>query len=269
MRQFLRANFKQVGIVIVILAAIVLAAVAVRQMTTRKSYAASFLNTEDVISIGIRVGVPGFGEIDGDGEIVGFDRDYIDLVLDRLIGGEPKIFEYVPLTSQDAGAAIKYGAADISLGQLTPGMLQTTGFVLTDPYFTDRVVALVPETAQATSIRELPQGVGLLQTAIPISTAEERLAEIGMDTELISYSDYESALADLDYGRLGAILMPYETARQFTRDGYRILTEELFPIDYCILLPTGQEAVAAEMNAAIAQLAENGTTSTLRNKWNV
>lgn len=269
LRRFLRSNRKQLGIAAVILAVVVLVALLARHVSVQQNYEASFLVTSDTIKIGIRVGVPGFGEIDENGEIVGFDRDYIGLVLERLLGSEPKIYEYVPLTSQDAGAAIKYDMAQICLGQLSSGLLQTNGFTMTDPYFTDRVVAVVPETSQIASIRELSSGVGLLQTAVSLSYAREQLEDIGISADLVSYADYESALSDLDHGRIGAVLMPYETARQFTWDGYRILSEELFPIGYRILLPTGQAAVAAEMNAAIAQLSANGTTSALRTKWNV
>lgn len=266
---FARPSKKQLAVAALIVAAVAVAVVLMRYVSTQKNYDASFLVANDTIRVGIRVGVPGFGEMDENGEIVGFDRDYIDLVLDRLIGSDPKIFEYVPLTSQDAGAAIKYGVADICLGQLSSGLLQTNGFTLTQPYFTDRVVAVVPETSQIASIRELADGVGYLQTAIAASTAREQLEEIGMPTELISYADYESALSDLDHSRIGAVLMPYETARQFTRQGYRILTEELFTLGYGILLPSGQAAVAAEMSAAIAALSENGTTGVLRTKWDV
>lgn len=268
-RRFLAANKKQIGILMLIVAVIVVAALTTRQMAAQKDLAASFLKTNDTIRIGIRVGVPGFGELDENGEIVGFDRDYIDVLLSRLVGSEPKIYEYVPLTGQDAGAAIKYGRTDISLGQLGPGMLQTTGFTLTNPYFTDRVVAVVPESSQIASIRELTGGIGLLQTAVPSSKASAELEELGIAAELVSYSDYESALTDLDYGRIGAVLMPYETTRQFSREDYRILTEELFTVDYCILLPSGQAALADEMNAVIAQMSENGTIANLRNKWNV
>lgn len=265
----MRANKKQLAAAALLAVAVVSVVMLARYVSAQQNYDASFLVANDTVRVGIRVGVPGFGEISEDGEIVGFDRDYIDLVLDRLIGADPKIYEYVPLTSQDAGAAIKYDVADICLGQLSAGLPQTNGFTLTQPYFTDRVVAVVPGDSQVVSIRELAGGVGFLQTAIAASTASERLEEIGMPTELVSYSDYQSALSDLDHSRIGAVLMPYETARQFTREGYRILTEELFTIGYGILLPSGQAAVAAEMNAAIAALSENGTTGVLRTKWDV
>ncbi|MBD5559515.1 MAG: transporter substrate-binding domain-containing protein [Clostridia bacterium] len=269
LRRFVSANRKGLLITVLIVAAAAAVLFSMRHMAARNDYASSFLNTKDAITIGIRTDVPGFGEVDENGEIIGFDRDLIDLILGRLIGSEEKIYSYVPLTSQNAGAALKYGVADICLGQLTSGMLQTNGFTLTDPYFRDRVVAVVPDNSQIVSIREVPGSIGLLTTAVPAETARTELEAIDMPTDLTSYSDYESALTDLTYGRISTVLMPYETARQFTRDGYRILPEELFSIGYGILLPTGQDAVAAQFNAAIAQLQENGTIGALRTKWNV
>lgn len=268
-RRFIQANKKQLAVLAAVLAVIIGAAAVISYITTQQKYENSFLVTNDVIRIGIRVGVPGFGEETEDGEIAGFDRDYMDAVLARMLGDEPKIYEYVPLTSQDAGAAVKYGAADICLGQLSSGLLQTTGFTLTNPYFTDRVVALVAPSSQLASLREISQEVGILHTALSADTVKDQLEELGYTTDLVNYADYESALTDLTYGRIPAVLMPYETARQFTQDGYRILTEELFPVSYRILLPSGQTAVAQEMNAVISQLAEDGTTEALRRKWNI
>lgn len=268
-RRFIQANKKQLAVLTAVLAVIIGAAAVISYITTQQKYENSFLVTNDVIRIGIRVGVPGFGEETEDGEIAGFDRDYMDAVLARMLGDEPKIYEYVPLTSQDAGAAVKYGAADICLGQLSSGLLQTTGFTLTNPYFTDRVVALVAPSSQLASLREISQEVGILHTALSADTVKDQLEELGYTTDLVNYADYESALTDLTYGRIPAVLMPYETARQFTQDGYRILTEELFPVSYRILLPSGQTAVAQEMNAVISQLAEDGTTEALRRKWNI
>lgn len=268
-RSFIRANKKQLGILALIAAAALLIVFLSMQMAAQQKYESSFLVTNDTIKIGIRVGAPGFGEINENGEIVGFDRDYIDAVLKELVGDSPKIYEYVPLTSQDAGAAIKYDEAQICLGQLSTGLLQTTGFTLTDPYYMDRVVAVVKDDSPLTTIRSLAGGLGLLQTSLSATVTTEQLEKIGIDVPLTAYSDYESALTDLAYGRIQAVLMPYETARQFTSDGFRILTEELFQIGYRILLPSAQQAVAREMNTVISRLAENGTTGVLRTEWNV
>lgn len=268
-KSFVRANKKQLGILAAIAVTIIVIIVLAMRMSAQQKYESSFLVTEDAIRIGIRVGDPGFGEISEDGEITGFDRDYIDAILAELLGDEPKIYEYVPLTSQDAGAAVKYGEAQICLGQLSEGLLQTTGFTLTDPYYRDRVVAVVKDDSQLSSIRSLSGGLGLLETSLSSSLTEERLADLGVDVPLTAYSDYESALTDLSYGRIQAVLMPYQTARQFTGDGFRILTEELFQVGYRILLPTDQQAVAREMNAVIAELADSGVTDALRAKWNV
>ena len=83
------------------------------------------------------------------------------------------------------------------------------------------------------------------------------------------YSDYESAMTDIEHNRVNAVVMPYTIARQFESAGYRILAEPLYQVGYGILLPTGQSAVAAEMNRVIAEMKQDGTTDALRVKWNV
>lgn len=251
-----------------VLAVVVVCAAVVPQISARQKYEESFIATQDVLRIGVRTAVEGFGDIDENGSITGFDRAVVEEVLRRLVE-EPKIYEYVPLTSQNAGASLKYGRADIAVGQLVEGTTQTNGFTLTDPYYTDRVVALVPDSSRISSITELETGIGYLATALSGTQVSDELDALNVDVPLTVYSDYESALTDLSHSRINAVLMPYTTARRMQPLGYRVLAEPLYDIDYRIMLPTDAGAVAQRMNRVLSDMLEDGTISALRAQWDV
>lgn len=266
-REFVHLHRPQVAIAAAVLITVVVLCVLIPQVSARQDYAQSFLMTEDAIRIGIRTGTEGFGQMDDQGNITGFDRDVVDEVLRRLVT-DPKIYEYVPLTSQNAGASLKYGRVQIAAGMLSKGTTQTNGFTLTAPYYTDRVVAVVSDTSKLERISDLEGGLGYLATALSGSDAEEQLKKQGVEISLTAYSDYESALTDLSHSRINAVLMPYSTARMLQQAGYRILAEPIYDISYSIMLPTNSEVVAARMNRILADMLDDGTIATLRAKWN-
>lgn len=237
-------------------------------LATKQGFESSFLMTRDTVKIGLRTDVEGFGEVDESGKLSGFDRDYIDAILNELLGDQTKIYEYYPLTSQDAGGAIKYGTVDIALGLLTEGTDKTKGFTLTKPYYVDDVVIVTRADSRAQGLSDIESdSIGLLSTAVPSSEFSDQLESDGYDFEILRYSDYESAMLDLDAGRAAAIAMPRAIAKQFEAAGYRVLAEPAWEVGYSIMLPTGQGAVETEFNRVIDQFAADGTTQALKQKW--
>lgn len=267
-QEYVQRHKVQCLIALIVIIGAVSIGFAAAQAASRQSYAESFVVTDDTIRVGIRTGVDGFGMLDENGEITGFDREYIDEVLSRLID-TPKIYEYIPLTSQDAGAAVKYGEAQLALGQLSQGRTQTSGFYLTDAYASDNIVAVVADSSRLENLGDLESGIGVLATSISVSEAAEELAKQGIDQTLTSYSDYESALTDLSHSRINAVLMPYSIAKRLQQAGYRILAQPIFDVQYRIMLSSTQSAVGQQINRIIAQLEEDGTAAALRAKWGV
>lgn len=268
MKEFARRYRTQCAIGVAILTVVAIVWVGAANAASRRNYEESFIAVDDTISVGIRVNSPGYGEIDENGQITGFDREYVDVLLSRLIN-EPKIYEYVPLTSQDAGAAIKYGNADICLGQLSSGRTQTSGFALSDAYCADHVVALVSPNSQLASVSDLESGLGVLATSLSVDETEDELAKQGITIPLTQYSDYESALTDLTHSRINAVIMPYSVARRLEPSGYRIIAEPLFDVSYRIMLSSNQKTVLSQINRIIQEMEEDGTGPALRAKWNV
>ncbi|MEG0382881.1 MAG: transporter substrate-binding domain-containing protein, partial [Christensenella sp.] len=268
--RFIKTHKKPLLIVIIAIAAIIIAAVIVSNVATKSGFETSFLSTRDTVKIGIRTDVDGFGSVDEYGNIIGFDREYIDAVLKELLGDREKMYEYYPLTSQDAGGTMKYGTADIAIGLLSSGLDKTKGFTLTKPYYTDDVVLVMRKDSRAQGINDVEGNtIGLLSTAVPSGDFIKHLQKIGAEKEIVRYSDYESAMLDLDAGRIPAIAIPRALSKQFVNAEYRIAADPVYEIGYSIMLPTGQKAVETEFNRAIDKLDSNGTTLTLEKKWGI
>ena len=111
--------------------------------------------------------------------------------------------------------------------------------------------------------------IGVINTAMSVDDLKQYLEDEKLNFEVERYADYESAMLDLEAGRIPAVIMPRAISRQFQDAGYRILAEPLYTVGYCIMLPTGQSAVETEMNKTIEKLKENGTTLALEEKWGI
>lgn len=266
----IKRNKKPFIILLIIIIAAAITVTAVIAAVNRRDYNSSFLVTGDVIKIGIRTGVEGFGELDENGDIAGFDRDLIDEILRRMLGEQQKIIEYIPITSQNAGSSIKYGIANICLGLLTEDTDRTTGFRLTEPYYTDRVVAVVNGNSRLESLNNLEGGkLGVFSAAISQDELEAYLSKNHMEYDILRYSDFESAMSDIENNRVNAVVLPYILARRFETAGYRILAQPLYDIGYSVMLPTGQAAFTNEMNKVIEEMKADGTIDALLQKWNL
>ncbi len=259
---------------LIIIAAIAVLAVVVIMLLAgaaqQRGFKASFLVTDDSIKIGLRTDVEKFAVMDETGNITGFDRDYIDEALRRLLPSQEKLIEYVPITSQDAGANIKYGGSNINLGLIVDGTEKVKGFRISDPYYMDNVVAVVQGTSRLDKISNIEGGkLGVFTAGLPDKSMDQYLSKNNLKFDVLRYSDYESAITDIEHNRVNAIIMPYAMARQFENAGFRVLAEPLFEVGYSIMLPTGQSAFCSELNKVIADMERDGTAAALRNKWGI
>ncbi len=269
----LKINKKLLITVGIAVAAVLVCVAVIGSFAAKNSFASSMLMKNDTIRVGIRTDVEGFGGVDENGNITGFDREYIDAILKELIGDQQKIYEYYALSSQDAAGSIKYDKVDIALGLLTSGTDKTKGFVLTNPYYQDNVVAITTGDSRLEKLSNMEGGqIGILSNAILSSDLADYIEQKKMDyntKDILRYTDYESIRMDLDAGKVNVVVMPQSIAKQFVKEGYRMLAEPLYNVGYSILLPIGQDAVATEMNRVIEAFSKDGTTQALLSKWGI
>ncbi len=244
--------------------------ILIYQLSIKQGFGSSFLVTEDTIKIGIRTDIERFGQFDENGDIVGFDRDFVDEALSRLLPSRQKMFEYYSITSQNAGPNIKYGVTNMNLGLIVDGTKKVSSFRISKPYYTDSVVAVVPGSSRIEKLSNIEGGkIGAFDADVPKDAITGFLKGNGMEEQYLRYYDYESAMTDIEQNRVNAVIMPLAMARQFEAAGFRILAEPLFEIGYSVMLPTGQAAFTAELDRVIGEMKRDGTLDELRRKWNL
>lgn len=263
-----KGNKKQFIVLFSIVGIIILGIVLLYQFSLKQEFDSSFLVTGDTIKIGLRTDVKGFGEQDDEGNLVGFDRDFIDEALKRMLPDKEKLIEYSPITSQNAGSNIKYGITNMNLGLIVDGTKKVASFRISKPYYTDHVVAVVQGSSRLDRLTNIDGGqLGIFSADIPEKDIEAYLKKNDLNEKFLRYFDYESAMTDIEQNRVNAIIMPYAIARQFEAAGFRILAEPLFEIGYSVMLPTGQVGFVSELNHIIDEMERDGTLAALRAKW--
>ncbi len=263
-----KRNKKPFIILFAIIAIVIVGIILIYQLSIKQGFGSSFLVTEDTIKIGIRTDIERFGQFDETGEIVGFDRDFIDEALSRLLPSKQKMFEYYSITSQNAGPNIKYGVTNLNLGLIVDGTKKVSSFRISRPYYTDSVVAVVPGSSRIEKLSNMGGGkIGAFDADIPKDNITSFLKGNGMDETYLRYYDYESAMTDIEQNRVNAVIMPLAMARQFEAAGFRILAEPLFEVGYSVMLPTGQAAFTTELDRVIGEMQRDGTLDELRRKW--
>ena len=252
---------------IVLIAVAVIAAVfLIKYFYDLSQIRTSYLSGREEITVGVRCDVPSFGSEDEQGNITGFDRDVSERMI-RDIFGDEIIIKYVPLWSENAGAAIKYDQADMAIGFIVPGTDKVSTFAVTAPYYYDRAVTVTNPGASAVLSGK---NVGLLNTEINVSTLEDYAKDQEIEIkDIIRYYDYETARNDLMSGKIDIFVMPYRLAKQYFSEKFEIGTEALFDVPYCIMFPVGEGGIADVFSDEINTLIESGDMDEIAKMWAV
>ena len=252
------------AIVAAVIVVIVFAAQYLHQRDIRNSYLAG----KEIITVGMRADVAGFGTKDENGDLCGYDADVITEVLHGLYGSEVPV-RFFELTTEDAGATMKYAQTDITLGFLVSGSDRTDGFALSDPYYYDDVLLVLRPGGSLSDFSALAgKNIGILNSMITVKTATEWVDKTGIEAEVLRYYDYTTAQEDLTSGKMEAFMCPRAIADQYFAD-YPRAQETLFTVGYCIMVPNAQKATANLINSELSELKAEGTLRELAQKWNI
>ncbi len=248
----------------VIVAGVLIIANAVAQSNVAGSYMAK----AETIKIGVRADVKGFGEVGENGTVQGFDVDVAREVVLRVFGKDKPV-AFVALSSEDAGAGIKYGEIDIAAGFLAAKTERVQGYILTDPYYTDKVYAVSASAGIANSFADLDEkNVGILSSMLSVSQATDWLRDKKVTAQIAKYYGLDDAKMDLDKNKINAFLAPQALIKQYLGN-YIIVGEALGTVGYSIMLPSSQGAVQGAMSGAIHAMQSDGTMQNLAVKWGI
>lgn len=218
------------------------------------------------LTVGFDAEYAPYGYKDDSGEYVGFDLDLAQEVCDRM-GWELK------------KQPINWDAKDMELNSGTIDCIWN-GFTMTgreedytwsDPYMNNRQVVVVRSESDIASFDDLAGKIVEVQTD---SSAEAALAEMPELTATFSMlqttPDYNAAFMDLEMGAVDAIAIDVVVASyqmEQRGDGFKMLDGELASEKYGIGFKLGNEALRDQVQAALEEMAADGTVAAISEKW--
>jgi len=214
-----------------------------------------------VITVGNSPDYEPFEFEDGQGNVVGFDIDLLDLICDEL----GIRYELVNISFENIETAVQTGQVDIGLScfSVTPERQQTFDFSI--PYYSSgQAIAVNPDSGY-TKIEDLhgkkiTAGMG----TSGMDAAEENIPGadvIGMDKYALAFMQLKSKGCDAAVADLPVVL------KYAAKDGFVVLDEILSYEDNAILIKKGNDDLVDALNDAIQKLADRGAIDELVNEW--
>ncbi|WP_135534673.1 basic amino acid ABC transporter substrate-binding protein [Halostella pelagica] len=214
---------------------------------------------------------PGFApfEMKENGELVGFDVDLLNAVIDETEYelGEWQEFDFTSLVP-----ALDNDRADVVAAAMTINDERKQTVDFTDPYYSADQAVLVQEGSDFSpeSMDDLAghdigaqggtTGEGLIQDRIENGTYEE--------SNYNTYDNYVFSVEDLENGNIEAVVLDDPVANTFAsnRDvevAFVFETDE----EYGFAVQKGADDVRTALNEGLQAVRDNGTYEELTNKW--
>lgn len=218
--------------------------------------------------MGIDAEYPPFSYMGEDGEYTGFDVEICKAACDYL-GWDFEIFGVnwdEKLIQLDAGECDCVWSGMTILDSMTEA-----GYIISKPYYDNTQVILVKEGSAIKSSADLAGK----SVAVQLGTSGESLLQGDQkalaDTfgELLTCDSFLKCFTELSGGAVDAVFVdaPVADAYVAEHDGYTIIDEDLGAEQYGIAFRSGDAELAAQMEAAVAALVENGTYAEIAEKY--
>lgn len=236
--------------------------------TTEKASEAASEATGGTFTVGFDQDFPPMGFVGDDGEYTGFDLELAKEVASRLG------LEFVP-------QPIAWDAKDMELSSGTIDCIWN-GFTMngreddytwSEPYMDNSQVFVVQKDSGITTQADLAGRIVEVQADSSAEAALKDNAELaGTFGTLQTTPDYNTAFMDLEMGAVDAIAMDvivagYQIENRDDKDNYVILDETLASEIYGIGFKKGNEELRDKVQAALEDMAADGTLKTISEKW--
>lgn len=219
-------------------------------------------------TVGFDQDFPPMGFVGDDGEYTGFDLELAQEVATRLG------LEFIP-------QPIAWDAKDMELNSGTIDCIwngftmngREDSYTWTTPYMDNSQVFVVQKDSGIATQADLAGKVVEVQAD---SSAEAALKEnpelAGTFGMLQTTPDYNTAFMDLEMGAVDAIAMDvivagYQIENRDDKDNYVILEESLASEEYGVGFKKGNEELRDKVQAALEDMAADGTLETISTKW--
>ena len=238
------------------------------ETSTEAASEASESSAEGTFTVGFDQDFPPMGFVGDDGEYTGFDLELAQEVASRLG------LEYVP-------QPIAWDAKDMELEAGTIDCIwngftmngRDDAYTWSDPYMDNSQVFVVAADSGISTLADLAGKVVEVQTDSSAEAALKDNQELSSSFgTLQTVADYNTAFMDLEMGAVDAIAMDvivagYQIEQRADGDNYVILDETLAAEEYGIGFKKGNEELRDKVQAALEEMAADGTMAEISDKW--
>ena len=238
------------------------------ETSTEAASEASESSAEGTFTVGFDQDFPPMGFVGDDGEYTGFDLELAQEVASRLG------LEYVP-------QPIAWDAKDMELEAGTIDCIwngftmngREDAYTWSDPYMDNSQVFVVAADSGISTLADLAGKVVEVQTDSSAEAALKDNQELSSSFgTLQTVADYNTAFMDLEMGAVDAIAMDvivagYQIEQRADGDNYVILDETLAAEEYGICFKKGNEELRDKVQAALEEMAADGTMAEISDKW--
>ena len=238
------------------------------ETSTEAASEASESSAEGTFTVGFDQDFPPMGFVGDDGEYTGFDLELAQEVASRLG------LEYVPqpIAWDSKDMELEAGTIDCIWNGFTMNGREDA-YTWSDPYMDNSQVFVVAADSGISTLADLAGKVVEVQTDSSAEAALKDNQELSSSFgTLQTVADYNTAFMDLEMGAVDAIAMDvivagYQIEQRADGDNYVILDETLAAEEYGIGFKKGNEELRDKVQAALEEMAADGTMAEISDKW--
>lgn len=219
--------------------------------------------------LGLDDSFPPMGFTDDKGEIVGFDIDLAKAVCEKL--GVELVLQPIEWEAKEQELSTKNIDCIWNGFSVTPERQEN--LTMSKPYMLNNISLVVTSSSKVTSLADMAGKKLAVQSG---SSAEEALNDDANKAfreslgQTNPFSDYITALMDMETGNSDAVLMDTVTANYMITDAgkdYKVLSETLLADQYAIGFRKGEIALCDAVEKALSELKADGTVAKISTKW--
>lgn len=217
---------------------------------------------EGKLVVGTNAEFAPFEYIDDDGKYAGFDIDLIDAIM-KLVGVE---YEVISIEFDALLPALASGQINLSISGMTINEERAQNVLFSEPYFNASQKLMVVEGSAITCAADLKEG---MKIGVQMGTTGDLYATDNLPVEVVRYNKILDAILDMKNGRLDAVMTDAAPSDYYAKaaGGLTVLPEELSEEKYGIAVKLDNTELIEKINAALAQLVEDGTYETIHAKY--
>ncbi len=219
------------------------------------------LATDGVLTMGTNAAFPPYEYYEGD-SIVGIDAEISQAIAEKL----GLTLEIVDMDFNSLVSAVQAGKIDISAAGMTVREDRLENVDFTDSYATGVQVVIVAEDSDIASVDDL---AGKLIGVQDATTGHIYCSDDFGEENVVAYNNGAMAVQALKDGKVDCVVIDQEPAKNFVavNEGLKILDTEYVTEDYAIAVAKDNTALKDAINAAMAELKEDGTIQSILDKY--